>query len=157
MTEQTVVEPVRKEVRVGVAPARAFEAFTAEFSAWWPLDTHHIGEAPAAEIVIEPRAGGRWFERGTDGSESEWGLVLAWEPPHRLLLAWQLDTEWRHDPGLTTELELRFTADGSGTRVRLEHRRLERFAEQAAQMQSVFGSDGGWAGLLRRFAGHASG
>jgi uncharacterized protein YndB with AHSA1/START domain len=157
MTQQAVVEPVRQEVRVAVPPARAFAAFTAEFSAWWPLDSHHIGEVAATEVVIEPHAGGRWFERGTDGSESEWGRVVAWEPPHRLLLAWQLDQEWRHDPGLTTEIEVRFVPDGDGTQVQLEHRRLERFAEHAEQMRAVLGSDGGWLGLLRRFAVHAAG
>ena len=150
----TAVEPVRTEVRVAVPPARAFEAFTAEFSAWWPLDSHHIGAGDAAEGILEPRTGGRWYERGVDGSECEWGRVLAFEPPRRLLLQWSIDADWRYDPGLHTEVEVTFEPDGDGTRVRLEHRNLEAFADRAAEVRAAVGSDGGWPGLLERYAAH---
>ena len=63
-------EAVRREVVVDVSPDRAFELFTADMTAWWPA-AHHIGSAPIAEIVVEPRAGGRWFTRHEDGTESE--------------------------------------------------------------------------------------
>jgi uncharacterized protein YndB with AHSA1/START domain len=156
MTAQTAVEPVRVEVRVTAPPERAFEAFTAGFATWWPRDSHHVGEQPPQDVALEPAAGGRWFERAGDGTECDWGRVLAWEPPGRLVLAWQLGADWRYDPDLVTEVEVRFTADGDGTRVQVEHRRLERFGERAAEMRTVLDSDGGWTGLLRRYAQHAS-
>jgi uncharacterized protein YndB with AHSA1/START domain len=143
--------PIKKSIRVNAAPARAFEIFTAGMARWW-LKTHTINptKSPLEEIVLEPRAGGRWFERGEDGSECSWGKVLAWEPPTRLLLAWQINGSWQFDPALITEVEIRFTPDGSGTRVELEHRHLERLGEQAAAMAQAF--TGGWGQLLESFA-----
>jgi uncharacterized protein YndB with AHSA1/START domain len=154
MTEQTILEPVRTEIRVAAPPQRAFDAFTAEFEAWWPRDSHHIADQPAAELIIEPARDGRWFERAADGTECEWGRVLAWEPPGRLVLAWQLDADWRYDPDLVTEVELRFVPDGDGTRVELEHRNLERLGARAAEVRAAVSSDGGWPILLQRFADH---
>lgn len=153
----TTVEPVRVQVRVAAPPERAFAAFTGEFSAWWPLDSHHIGAVDAAEGVLEPRAGGRWYERGTDGSECEWGRVLAFEPPSRVLLDWQIGADWRHDPDLHTEVEITFERDGDGTLVRLEHRGLEAYGDAAAAVREAVGSSGGWTGLVERYAAYAEG
>lgn len=147
--------PVRKSLRVQVPPARAFAVFTADMGRWWPR-THSINASPLAEVVMEPRAGGRWFERGEDGSEGAWGQVLAWEPPHRLLLAWQIGADWRHDPGLATEVELRFVPDGpDATRVELEHRGVERFGAAADAMRGALDSAGGWICLLEAFRASA--
>ena len=143
--------PVRKSIRVKAAPARAFETFTAGMGRWW-MKSHSIGTSPQQDVVMEPRAGGRWFERGEDGSECPWGHVIAWEPPSRVLLAWQINGEWKYDPALTTEVEVRFIPDGSGTRVELEHRNLERFGAVAEQIRGQLDSEGGWSGLLERFA-----
>ena len=154
MTTSTT-EPVRVAVRVNASPERAFEAFAVEFSAWWPLATHHIAEAEAAEAVIEPRAGGRWYERGTDGSECDWGRVLAYEPPTRLALDWQLDAQWAYDPDLHTRVEITFEADGDGTRVTLEHHDLDAFADAAGAVRSALESEGGWTGLMARYAAFA--
>jgi uncharacterized protein YndB with AHSA1/START domain len=156
MTQQTTVEPVRVAVRVPVEPERAFAAFTAEFAAWWPLASHHIGSQPAAAAIIEPFAGGRWFERAADGTECDWGRVVSWEPPVRLVLTWQIDAAYRYDPELVTCVEVSFTPDGDGTRVELAHRDLERFGERAGEVREVFGSDDGWNGLLRGYAAHAA-
>ena len=104
MNRTITVAPVRKTVRVTAAPAHAFEVFAAGIGRWWPA-SHSINGAPMKDVVIEPRAGGRWYERGQDGSECDWGVVLAWEPPGRLLLGWHLDSEFRHDPGAATEVE----------------------------------------------------
>jgi uncharacterized protein YndB with AHSA1/START domain len=148
------VEPVRKTIRVQAAPARAFEVFTAGMSRWW-MPTHSISptKTPIAEVVIEPRVGGRWYERGTDGSERDWGRVLLWEPPTRLVLAWQIDAQWKFDPTLLTEVEVRFDAQASGTtEVKLEHRRLERLGDAAAGVRGKLASPGGWSGLLERYA-----
>lgn len=148
------VEPVRKAIRVQATPARAFEVFTAGMSRWW-MPTHSISptKTPIAEVVIEPRVGGRWYERGTDGSECDWGRVLLWDPPTRLVLAWQIDAQWKFDPTLLTEVEVRFDAQASGTTdVTLEHRQLERLGDAAAGVRAKFASPGGWSGLLERYA-----
>ncbi len=147
--------PIRKEIRVKAPPARAFELFTAGMSRWW-LKTHTINptKSPIKDILVEPHAGGRWFERGEDGSECQWGKVLVWEPPQRLLLAWQINSEWRYDPAIETEVEIRFTADGSGTLVALEHRHLERLGAAAEAMAQAF--NGGWSSLLEQFATKAA-
>lgn len=152
--------PIRKSIHVNVAPARAFEIFTAGMARWW-LKTHTINptKSPIKEIAIEPRTGGRWFERGEDGSECQWGKVLAWEPPDhqgpgRLLLAWQINGRWQFDPALITEVDIRFTPDGDGTRVDLEHRKLEALGEQAEAMAQAF--TGGWGVLLESFAKQAA-
>jgi len=147
--------PIRKSIRVDVAPARAFEIFTTGMARWW-LKTHTINptKSPIKEIALEPRAGGRWFERGEDGSECNWGKVLAWEPPTRLLLAWQINGRWQFDPALITEVDIRFTPDGNGARVELEHRKLEVLGDQAEAMAQAF--TGGWGVLLDSFAKQAA-
>ena len=148
--------PVRREVTVKAPPARAFDVFTTRIGLWWPK-SHHIGPAEPETIVIEPRQGGRWFERQPDGSECDLGHVLAWDPPTRLVLGWQLSPDWRFDPDLLTEVEIRFTprADGS-TRVELEHRKLEAFGERAEAMAESIGSQGGWPTILQAFADAAN-
>jgi uncharacterized protein YndB with AHSA1/START domain len=104
-------------------------------------------------VIVEPRAGGRWFERGEDGSECQWGAVLVWEPPSRVVLAWQITADWTYDPNFATELELRFAAEGEhATRVELEHRHLERFGDRAQLAYETFSSPHGWSGLLARYA-----
>jgi uncharacterized protein YndB with AHSA1/START domain len=144
---------VRREVTVAVPPERAFEVFTGGMGTWWPLETHHIGEQVPVDVVIEPHVGGRCFERAADGTECDWGRVLAWEPPGRLVFARHLTSEWAFDPDPenATHVEVRFTPDGDGTRVELEHRHLERYADKAAEMHEALGSDGGWTGLLRLY------
>lgn len=146
--------PIRRSVEVKVPPARAFEIFTGGASRWW-LKTHTINatKSPIKDVVIEPRAGGRWFERGEDGSECDWGKVLAWEPPTRLLLAWQINADFKYDPSLLTEVEIRFTPSGSGTLVELEHRLIERMGERAVGMRDAFTR--GWGLLLESFTKQA--
>ena len=147
------VEPVIRSVRVAATPARAFEVFSTGIARWW-IPTHSIlaSKSPQASVTIEPRVGGRWYERGEDGSECDWGHVLAWEPPRRLLLAWQLDAQWDFDPALVTEVEVRFDAEpGGGTTVTLEHRCLERYGAGAESARSGLASESGWSGLLERY------
>jgi uncharacterized protein YndB with AHSA1/START domain len=148
--------PVRKSVQVKAPPQKAFDVFTAGMGRWW-LKSHSINNGvPMADVIMEPFAGGRWFERGEDGSECPWGKVLIWEPPTRLLLAWQTDGTWKHNPDFMTEVEVLFTPDGDGTRVDLEHRNLERFGEHAQKVRAAFESPGGWSGLLQSYAGVAA-
>lgn len=147
---------VRQSLVVAAPPERAFRVFTAEMTRWWPLGTHTIGKVAAAEAVVEPRVGGRWFERGVDGTECDWGRVLAWDPPSRLVLAWQITADWQFAASLETEVEVRFTAVDGGTRVDLEHRKLGAYGPRAEEMVGVFRSPGGWPGLLERFQGAAT-
>jgi uncharacterized protein YndB with AHSA1/START domain len=148
--------PVRKSIHVGAPRERAFEVFTAGIGRWWPK-THHIGAADLDALVIEPGQGGRWFERGVDGSECEVGKVLVWDPPARLVLAWQITPEWKYDPNLITEVEVQFIAEGThATRVELEHRNLERMGDRADEMRQKIDSPEGWGGLLQLFAQSAT-
>ena len=146
-----VPAPVRKSVRVGAQPQRAFKIFTDGMGRWWPK-SHHIGAADLDALVIEPKAGGRWYERGVDGSECDVGKVLVWEPPARLVLAWQLTADFKFDAGLITEVEVRFIAEGANaTRVELEQRNLERYGERADGFRTTIDSPEGWSGLLQLF------
>jgi uncharacterized protein YndB with AHSA1/START domain len=143
------IAPVIRTVRTKAPPARAFAIFTGQMGRWWPR-----GETPAArphaDIVVEPHAGGRWFERDDTGAETPWGHVLAWEPPNRLLLAWQLDGDHLYDPDLITEVEIIFARVDGGTEVRLEHRNLERFRKRAESW--VVRVTEGWTRKLVEFA-----
>ncbi len=143
---------VQQVVTVNVPIDRAFALFTDGFDSWWPR-THKIGAADLKQAVLEGRQGGRWYEIGTDGSECEWGRVLAWEPPKRLVIAWQLDASWQYDPELLTEVEVRFTEVAPGqTRVELEHRDLDRYGEAKDEMRAALDTEGGWAGLIALYA-----
>jgi uncharacterized protein YndB with AHSA1/START domain len=155
MTEKLIVQ---RSVVVETDAERAFRVFTGRIGGWWP-PAYRIGKAEFETAVIEPFAGGRWFERDVDGSECDWGRVLVWEPPHRLILAWQITAEWTFDPDFVTEIEVRFGAAGPRrTVVELEHRDFERFGDAARKMHQIFSSGGvpgapqGWAGLLRAYA-----
>src|SRR5262249_28384011 len=114
------------------------------------------GKAKAVDAVIEPRVGGRWYERGDDGSTCDWGTVLAWEPESRLVLSWDITAEWQYDPSLKTEIEVRFIADGKTTRVGLEHRRLDRYGARRDEMRRIFDTEGDWGRLLAMFASAAA-
>jgi uncharacterized protein YndB with AHSA1/START domain len=143
--------PVRRTLTVAATPQHAFEVFTARFDSWWPR-SHSIGDAPLKQAVIEPKAGGRWYGRLENGTEAEWGDVLAWEPPGRVVLAWRIGANWTYDPNLLTEVEVRFTAEGDLTRVDFEHRLLENMGQGAEGVRASFESDGGWGGLLKAYA-----
>jgi uncharacterized protein YndB with AHSA1/START domain len=155
---ETTIEAVRREIVVNVAPERAFTVFTERFDSWWPR-SHKIGGADMGEAVLEPRAGGRWYERDVDGSECEWGRVLAWEPPSRVVLSWAISAQWgvEADPAHASEIEVIFVPEGEGaTRVTLEHRHLERHGEGAAGIRDAVSREGGWGGLLDLYAAEAS-
>jgi uncharacterized protein YndB with AHSA1/START domain len=148
---------VRKVLTVQAAPAVAWRVFTEKMGTWWPLGTHKIGKAEAVDAVIEPRVGGRWYERGADGSTCDWGRVLTWEPHTRLVLSWEITADWQHDSKLQTEVEVRFIDEGkNGTRVELEHRHLDRYGARRDEMLGIFDSEGGWGGLLASFVRAAS-
>jgi uncharacterized protein YndB with AHSA1/START domain len=147
------IAPVVCSVPVKAPPARAFDLFVTRMSDWWPKG-RTLGKNPHVAIVIEPRDGGAWFERDAEGAEMQWGRVLAWEPPSRLLLAWQLDSQFRFSPDFMTEVELTFApAEAGGTLVRLEHRNLERYGADAALVASKVGP--GWREHVAQFGAYA--
>lgn len=145
---------IKKQLVVEAPRERAFAVYTAHMTRWWPK-SHHIGKSALAEVIVEPRVGGRWFEICEDGSQCDWGKVLAWEPPTRLVLAWQLDRTYAFDPALVTEVEVVFTALAPArTRVDFEHRGLEKIG---AEVGGERGMDTGWAHILDAFATVAAG
>src|SRR5215469_9361478 len=147
MSEATIA-PVRYSVTVPISAQRAFTLFTEGFNTWWI--GHHIGEAELAEAVIEPRVDGRWYERGVDGTECDWGKVLVYEPPGRLVMTWQLNSNFEYDPDLShaSEVEVRFVEESDQTRVDFEHRFIERLGAGADELARSVSSDGGWPGIL---------
>ena len=145
--------PVKKSIRVNAPQAHAFEVFAARFDNWWPRD-HHIGSAPMKQAIIETHSGGRWYEKGEDGSECDWGRVLVWDPPSRLVLSWGLNSKFVLDDRVESEVEVRFIPDGDGaTRVELEHRIL---AADADALRDAVDSPRGWSGLLEIYAAKAA-
>ena len=156
MTTQIADTAVRTSIVVDAPQQLAFDVFTQDMGGWWPPD-HHIIEGELAEMVFELRAGGRIYDVGVDGSECQWARVLAFEPPGRVVISWDITTEWKLETDLarTSEVEVRFVAEGpERTRVELEHRHLDRHGEGWQNMRGAVGSPGGWQGGLQRFAEH---
>ena len=158
MNEKEQAEPqdpnaIRKVITVEAPQAIAWRVFTEGMSTWWPLAQYKIGQAKAVAAVLESFEGGRWYERGEDGSTCEWGKVLKWDAPARLVLTWDIGADWKYDPTLGTELEIRFIPEGaSRTRVELEHRHLDRYGARRDEMRTIFDKTGDWGRLLAGFA-----
>lgn len=154
MSVQAADTVVRASVEVRAPIERAFGVFTEEIGSWWNPD-HHILEGELAEMVFEPRVGGHVYDRATDGSECRWARVLAFEPPDRFVISWDINLQWKleTDPARTSEIEVRFTAQGEGrTMVELEHRNLDRHGEGWEGMRDAVGSPGGWTAGMQAFA-----
>ena len=143
------ISPVCHSLEVNGPADRAFALFTAQMGKWWPGGQTPAAN-PAVDVVVEPRPGGRWYEVDGDGNETQWGTVVTWAPPHRLVLGWQLGRDWRFEPDLLTEVEIDFAEVGNGrTLVSLEHRNLERFGDYAQERRNQV--DGGWPARLADF------
>jgi uncharacterized protein YndB with AHSA1/START domain len=153
MTTTAPIPPITGTVTVATPIEQAFAVFTGSIDAWWPHQ-FHIGQADVAEVVLEPRVGGRWYERGVDDSECDWGRVLVWEPPHRIVFTWQINGNWQFDPdpARASEIEAVFTADGpEQTTVALEHRYFERIDGGQTIRDAIQGGNS-WKLLLESFA-----
>jgi uncharacterized protein YndB with AHSA1/START domain len=156
MSTQSTAAPVRSSIVVEAPVQRAFEVFTQDMKSWWPAD-HHLLDGELEEMVFEPRAGGRVYDRATDGRECTWARVLAYEPPDRVVFTWDISPTWEleADPERASEVEVRFSAESEGrTRVDLEHRHLERHGEGWERMHEVVASPGGWPKTLEGLAAH---
>jgi uncharacterized protein YndB with AHSA1/START domain len=149
-TMTTTLAPVVKTVHVGCSLERAFEVFTREIGSWWPLDQLALHPGEVAAVTWEEREGGEIYETSTGGERSHWATVLAWDPPAGFILAWRVDP----DAVAATEVEVRFTPDGNGTRVVLEHRHWERLGVAAAAGRGSY--EGGWEMVLGRYTAAAA-
>jgi uncharacterized protein YndB with AHSA1/START domain len=154
MNEAVVIAPVRKIVSVKAPIAHAFEVFTSGLTRWWPAN-HGVGKKPIRKVLMEPRLGGRWLEIAEDGTETPVATIIVGDPPHRLVMLWQVNAQWKPDSSMKSEVEVRFTAEGAETtRVELLHHRFETMgAEAGASMRKDV--DGGWPGLIERFVREA--
>ena len=137
--------PIMRTIDVEAPVERAFRVFTGELATWWPLGTHSVGGERAETAVLEPRVGGRIYERWTDGTESVWGEVLVWEPGSRIVLSWKPN---RGSPYPPTEVEVRFEPRASGTRVVLEHRGWDALGDVALETRSEYDREDGWPDVL---------
>jgi uncharacterized protein YndB with AHSA1/START domain len=145
---------VRRSVTVPVALSMAFELFTERLGDFKPAE-HNLLAVPIAETVLEPRVGGAIIDRGTDGSECRWARVLSFERPDKLVFSWDIGPTWQieTDPNRTSEVEVRFVADGTAsTRVEIEHRHLDRHGPGWEAVRDGIGADQGWPLYLERFA-----
>ncbi|WP_331373465.1 SRPBCC family protein [Sinorhizobium chiapasense] len=146
--------PVKQSIVVEASIERAFKVFTEEFGSFKPPEHNMLGVA-IAETVFEPWVGGHIYDRGTDGSECRWARVLAYQPPDRVLLSWDISPQWQieTDPEKTSEWEVRFTAETPNrTRVELEHRKLERHGDGWEGVRDGVAGDQGWPLYLQRYA-----
>ncbi|MGB0122488.1 MAG: SRPBCC family protein [Silvibacterium sp.] len=159
MADAAVEAVVRKSVRVQAPIERAFSVFIEQMETWWPA-THHIGKVPFETIFVEPRVGGRWYERNAAGELCDWGTVLAWDPPHRVVFSWHVgpahdQPDWKADPDMAkaSEVEVRFMAEGPReTLVELVHSKLERHGEGYEQLRAMFDGPGAWEQILAMYA-----
>jgi uncharacterized protein YndB with AHSA1/START domain len=145
MSDALVIEVVRKTVTVDCTVEEAFRVFTTDAVSWWPVEGHSIHQS-VSEIVFEPHAGGEVYEISESGERGHWATVLQWEPPNRLVLAWNiLERE-----GDLTEVEVQFHPEGERTRVELEHRGWENVVREAPAKRDSY--DTGWGHVLGQYA-----
>jgi uncharacterized protein YndB with AHSA1/START domain len=137
---------IKKEVVVEASQETCFEVFSRKMDLWWPR-SHHVGKSPLVEMVLEPKAGGRWYSTHEDGEQCSVGYVQDFEPHSRLVLVWQLNGEFQLDPELHTEVELAFIADQpQRTIVKFEHRGVEKLGK------AVEGMNQGWGMIMDLYA-----
>src|ERR1700716_1404527 len=154
MSKRVSAAPIKQSIVVEVPIERAFKVFTEDFGSFKPRE-HNLLSVPIAETVFEPRVGGHLYDRGVDGSECRWARVLAYEPPNRVVISWDISPSWQIESDLakTSEVEVRFTSEGEGrTRVELEHRHLERHGDGWESVRDGVDGDQGWPLYLARYS-----
>lgn len=153
MTTQAQAATVRQEIVVEAPVDRAFRVFTEQMDKIKPREHNMLGVDIEA-TVFEPRAGGRIYDRGTDGSECEWASVIAYEPPDRIVFSWNISPHWQveTDPARRSEVEVRFIAESpERTRVELEHRHLDRHGDGWEGLRDGVAAPDGWPLYLQRY------
>lgn len=139
-----MIDPLTVDLELRCTAAHAFATWTERFGSWWPA-AHTVSGDPAATVHLEPRLGGRIYERTADGVEVEWGEVTTWEPPHRLGYLWHI----RRTREAATDVLVHFEDVDGGSVVRIEHTGWERLGDEAASWRDA--NRGGWSGLLPHF------
>jgi uncharacterized protein YndB with AHSA1/START domain len=155
MSQQPAATTIRHSVTVDAPIERAFKVFTEDFGRFKPPE-HNLLGVEIAETVFEARVGGFLYDRGVDGRECRWARILAYEPPHRVVISWDISPYWQveTDKGKTSEVEVRFISQTPGrTRVELEHRGLDRHGEGWEGVREGVDGDQGWPLYLHRYAG----
>lgn len=139
------IESIRKQLRVRLPVEKAFDLFTAGIGKWWPLMTHSVGEEQAKTCFFEGWVGGRIVEFLKDGTQSEWGQVIAWEPFHRVSFHWY--------PGRTLdtaqEVTVTFSEIPGGSLIELVHTGWETLGGAAQSRRD--GYDTGWDFVLAKY------
>ena len=154
MSTQAQETSIRTQIVVEAPIERAFAVFTEDFGSFKPPE-HNLLSVEIAETVFEPQVGGHLYDRGVDGSECRWARVLAYEPPDRVVISWDISPHWQieADPSKTSEVEVRFIAESPDrTRVELEHRNLDRHGDGWEGVREGVAGDGGWPTYLSRYA-----
>jgi uncharacterized protein YndB with AHSA1/START domain len=154
MIKEVPETSVHLQIVVEAPIERAFRVFTEEFDRIKPRE-HNLLRVEITETIFEPRVGGHVYDRGVDGSECRWARVLAYEPPHRLVISWDISPQWQIEtnPDHTSEVEIRFIAEGSNrTRVELEHRHLDRHGHGWQAERDAVRNEGGWPLYFQRFS-----
>jgi uncharacterized protein YndB with AHSA1/START domain len=134
-------EPIELDFTLACSPQHAFDVWTQRTTTWWPPE-HTMSRDPAVSVTFEPRAGGRIFERTPDGVEHDWGEIVTWDPPERLVYMWHIATE----RGNATEVAITFVPEGERTRVVVRHDgwdHLGAFGPEWRQANRL-----GWGGTL---------
>lgn len=141
-------------MRMVATPASdAFEIFTDGLSTWWPAE-YTWAQDTLETIAIEAEVGGRCFERGPHGFECDWGRVLTWEPPRRLVFTWQISPERvpEPNPDKAGEVEVRFVEEEPAkTRVEFEHRGFARHGDHGTDYRDAMASPQGWPYILDQY------
>lgn len=152
MTDPASLPPITADVTVNAPPVRAFDLFAGRIGAWWPR-AYAIGASPMADLTIAPEPGGAWTETGADGATCQWGEVLTWEPPARLVLAWRIGADWAYHPDLLTTVTVTFRDLGDGrTQVCLTHDGIEAMGTGAPQVHATMSGPQGWGWVLSGLA-----
>lgn len=154
MSQQPAATTVRHSVVVNTPIEKAFKVFTEDFGRFKPPE-HNLLGVEIAETVFEPRVGGYLYDRGVDGSECRWARILAYEPPHRVVVSWDISPSWQIETNQdrTSEVEVRFIAESpERTKVELEHRNLGRHGEGWEGVRDGVDADQGWPLYLQRYA-----
>lgn len=127
--------------------AQAFAFVTGRISEWWPPERRHTGDNNSCIFLL---ASGRFYERASDGREVELGKVTLWNEPHVILLDFYIAT----GPDHPTEVEMRFEASGTQTRVTVNHRPKPESAHLWDERSPRYATS--WSIVLASLARHAS-
>jgi uncharacterized protein YndB with AHSA1/START domain len=154
MSQQAAATTVRHSIVVNAPIEQAFKVFTEDFGQFKPPE-HNLLGVEIADTIFDARVGGHVYDLGVDGSECRWARILAYEPPHRVVISWDISPYWQieTDPDKTSEVEVRFIAESpQRTKVELEHRNLDRHGEGWEGVREGVNGDQGWPLYLQRYA-----